>query len=341
MRTEPDFHRSGERGAEAPTEAEAELRDAIVGKLRESGIEVVEDSEAGQRVLDEVNGRRENRKRKSANDTGLPERDALSKGSVVPFADAAKIRENLETVKRKYENIQKVSGDSAISDLGSALGASRHGSSSQYVTIEAKNGNEVTIRLSDHNASVERMDNAGKDNAISIVISRKGNKGIQGTGKARIVEYYYSDKKLRQAGGKAVAAIARSLQQTLYSGEYKDTTGLADVDVVNADRIREHRVYHGSGADFDAFDHSHMGEGEGAQAYGYGGYCSQVDGISIGYAEASAGERDVHESPEREADEPVRTSVASGAHQGVQGMVRGLGESGADSEAKEERACFR
>ena len=232
---EPDYHRSGERGAEAPTEAEAELRDAIVGRLRASGIEVVTDSEAGQRVLDEVNGRRENRKRKSANDTGLPERDALSKGSVVPFADAAKIRENLETVKRKYENIQKVSGDSAISDLGSALGASRHGSSSQYVTIEAKNGNEVTIRLSDHNASVERMDNAGKDNAISIVISRKGNKGIQGTGKARMVEYYYSDKKLRQAGGKAVAAIARSLQQTLYSGEFKDTTGLADVDVKNAD----------------------------------------------------------------------------------------------------------
>ncbi|GEM_PF-3099288 len=27
--------------------------------------------------------------------------------------------------------------------------------------------------------------------------------------------------------------------------------------------IREHRVYHGTGADFDAFDHSHMGEGEG------------------------------------------------------------------------------
>lgn len=27
--------------------------------------------------------------------------------------------------------------------------------------------------------------------------------------------------------------------------------------------IREHRVYHGSGADFDAFDHSHMGEDEG------------------------------------------------------------------------------
>ena len=284
---EPPFHRSGERGAEAPTEAEAELRDAIVGRLRESGIEVVEDSEAGQRVLDEVNGRRENRKRKSANDTGLPERDALSKAAVISFADSAKIRNNLEKIAETYQDSDRIHMNTVLSELGRAIGAEQKGSNSQYVTIEAKNGNEVTIRLSDHNASVERMDNAGKDNAISIVISRKGNKGIQGTGEARIVEYYYSDKKLRQAGGKAVAAIARSLQQTLYSGEFKDTTGLADVDVKNAERIREQRVYHGSGADFDAFDHSHMGEGEGAQAYGWGSYVTEVEGIGRTYAEAS------------------------------------------------------
>lgn len=29
-------------------------------------------------------------------------------------------------------------------------------------------------------------------------------------------------------------------------------------------------VYHGSGAKFDAFDHGHIGEGEGNQAYGWG-----------------------------------------------------------------------
>lgn len=196
---------------------------------------MVEDSEAGQRVLDEVNERRENRKRKSANDTGLPERDALSKAAVISFADSAKIRNNLEKIAETYQDSDRIHMNTVLSELGRAIGAEQKGSNSQYVTIEAKNGNEVTIRLSDHNASVERMDNAGKDNAISIVISRKGNKGIQGTGEARIVEYYYSDKKLRQAGGKAVAAIARSLQQTLYSGEFKDTTGLADMDVKNAD----------------------------------------------------------------------------------------------------------
>ena len=63
-----------------------------------------------------------------------------------------------------------------------------------------------------------------------------------------------------------------------------DTTGLAEREEVNGSSVREHRVYHGSGADFDAFDHSHMGEGEGAQAYGWGTYVTEVEGIGRTYA---------------------------------------------------------
>lgn len=44
------------------------------------------------------------------------------------------------------------------------------------------------------------------------------------------------------------------------------------------------RVYHGSGAKFDRFDHSHMGEGEGVQAYGWGTYVTEVEGIGRTYA---------------------------------------------------------
>lgn len=52
--------------------------------------------------------------------------------------------------------------------------------------------------------------------------------------------------------------------------------------------VREHRVFHGSAADFDRFDHSHMGEGEGAQAYGWGTYVTDVEGVGRGYAKQSA-----------------------------------------------------
>ncbi|MBR1850087.1 MAG: hypothetical protein IJ789_01810 [Bacteroidales bacterium] len=51
------------------------------------------------------------------------------------------------------------------------------------------------------------------------------------------------------------------------------------------DRVREQRVYHGSGADFDAFDHSYMGTGEGLQVYGWGSYVTEVEGIGRTYAE--------------------------------------------------------
>lgn len=52
-------------------------------------------------------------------------------------------------------------------------------------------------------------------------------------------------------------------------------------------------VYHGSRAKFDRFDHSHMGEGEGAQAYGWGTYVTEVESIGRTYARSgnAAGQR--------------------------------------------------
>lgn len=48
--------------------------------------------------------------------------------------------------------------------------------------------------------------------------------------------------------------------------------------------VRFMRTYHGSQASFDKFDHSFMGSGEGAQAYGWGTYVSEVEGIAKAYA---------------------------------------------------------
>ena len=58
-------------------------------------------------------------------------------------------------------------------------------------------------------------------------------------------------------------------------------------------KITEHtkfsiKTYHGSQASFDQFDHSFMGSGEGAQAYGWGTYVSDVEGIAKAYAKANA-----------------------------------------------------
>ena len=52
--------------------------------------------------------------------------------------------------------------------------------------------------------------------------------------------------------------------------------------------IRFRRTYHGSGNSFERFDHRHMGEGEGAQAYGWGTYVTDVEGIARTYASSSS-----------------------------------------------------
>lgn len=44
------------------------------------------------------------------------------------------------------------------------------------------------------------------------------------------------------------------------------------------------KVYHGSGADFTEFDFDHMGEGEGSQAFGWGGYVTSSKEIGKSYA---------------------------------------------------------
>lgn len=43
------------------------------------------------------------------------------------------------------------------------------------------------------------------------------------------------------------------------------------------------KVYHGTGASFDKFDFSHMGEGEGSQAFGWGGYVTNSKDIAEDY----------------------------------------------------------
>ena len=273
------------------TEREARLRDAIVDLLRKAGIEVVTESEEGQRVLDMANGRGVtlNKAQKRTLETArLNQQEEGTKGTVVSSDDGAKVLKNLDILE---ENLRKITNRSKtfIGDVAKALGAKQFGSKSQYATFETKNGQTITIRLGNHNATVSSFDNNGEDNGISIVISRHENKGITNDGNAHLVEYFYSDKAINRAEGKPLADIVRSIKQALYSGEYKDTTGLAEREEVNAEQLRMHRVYHGSGADFERFDHSHMGEGEGAQAFGWGTYVTEVEGIGKKYANDAVG----------------------------------------------------
>ena len=156
--------------------------------------------------------------------------------TVVSSATGAKV---LNSIDKLVDSLEKSATQpkTFIGNVSKALGASRFGSGSEYATFETKNGDVVTIRLANHNAHVSGFDHNGKDNGISIVISPKPNEGITNDGNAHITEFYYDSIKLRRADGKPLADIVRSIKQALYSGEFKDTTGLAERQEVNGDDV--------------------------------------------------------------------------------------------------------
>ena len=63
-----------------------------------------------------------------------------------------------------------------------------------------------------------------------------------------------------------------------------EAEGQAVLDAARAGEAQMQRAYHGTDADFEAFDHSHMGEGAGGQAYGWGSYFTEEEGVARSYA---------------------------------------------------------
>ena len=290
----PSLHRAGESNGEL-TKAEVALRDAVIDRLRENGIDVVTDVSEGQRVLDMANGKeRLSGKQKRALETATIADESTNKATVVSSADGAKVQNNLEILADSYQKLHNRT-KGFITDLSRSLGLEQH-EASQYGTFVTGNGKTVTIRVSNHNAKVSNFDRNGENDGISIVISSHKNKGLNNDGNAHVTEFFYPRQSLERADGKPLSEIIRSVSEALKNGEFKDTTGLAQRQEVNGDVVREHRVYHGSGADFDSFDHSHMGEGEGAQAYGWGTYVAVREGTAKGYAQRDAEEKNGEKS---------------------------------------------
>lgn len=200
--------------------------------VRATGIKVetVSDAEAGAK-LNNMDVARLNARQKKALETASPaKRDHQT---VVSSAHGSNIIKNIDDAIIEYENVKGNKPNTFIGDVAKALSARRHGSGSEYATFETVNGRIVTIRIANHNGKVSMFDNHGENDGISIVITPKDNDKLMNDGNAHIVEFYYDAVKLRRADGKPLAEILKSIKQALYSGEYKDTTGLAEREEVN------------------------------------------------------------------------------------------------------------
>ena len=94
--------------------------------------------------------------------------------------------------------------------------------------------------------------------------------------------------------------LTRAEQAELVKNAGREPQQIQDGDIVTDDVVKSInqeiadapkfsiKTYHGSQASFDKFDHSFMGSGEGAQAYGWGTYVSEVEGIAKAYAKQNA-----------------------------------------------------
>ena len=89
---------------------ERKLRDAVVDLLRKAGIDVVTESEEGQRVLDMANdkGVTLNKAQKRTLETArLNQQEEGTKGTVVSSEDGAKVLKNLDILAESLEKNHK------------------------------------------------------------------------------------------------------------------------------------------------------------------------------------------------------------------------------------------
>lgn len=179
-------------------------------------------------------------KKKTAPETAVQQNTGHS--TVVSSADGTKVLKDLDSTIEEYKNKTSNRQKTFIGDLSRALKLRNNGNNSNYGTFTTVNGETMEIRVSDHNVSTKNMADAGKLDGISIVVTHKPNKGIKNDGDAHIVEFYYNTQKLQKELGQPYVEILKSVKQALYSGEYKDNTGLAEVQEVNSLNEQEERT---------------------------------------------------------------------------------------------------
>lgn len=279
---------------------DADVYYAAKGLVESTGIEVVEVSGEEARAMLE---------QKNTPFAGLPNRAnekqpsgsvlaAHSGGSSSNATDSrktgAKIDNNTRSAKTKIKKFKNGDFDGdystlykALSSIGSLLSMRSNGGS-RYTILRTDRNDTVAIRLSDHRANGNNFGRDAADRNLSIVIERKRydvpDSGIEFT------EAVISEAVFESQPKEVVSAIVCGVEAVLADKPFTLDSSIGNVIEHHGDNTRFHiRTYHGTGAEFDRFDFRHMGSGEGVQAYGWGGYVTEVRGIGKGYATAIGG----------------------------------------------------
>ena len=343
-----------QRGKDAApvTKEEAILRDAVIDRMRENGMDVITNEEEGQRVLDEANGKVRTQMGDAPESFAERQKQAVeNRGIVMPGLNDMSVKVLDGIPRHSYtgniaeatkQAIQKAKEKYAPDGKAKVLHYDNNGTEFDYTISgnaieiclspkhQAKSGNKgAHLALAEHldeviNHSVEVEEHPdyikGKDgkrgariNPIALMHRFYGAVVIDGV-PCRVMTLMREEKSAATDNGihsyevQKIEVLDNELPSTpngvgsqnqlrldssyplakLLKGvekSYDKGKKLLEESEKSSAGIREHRVWHGSGAEFEAFDHSHIGEGEGAQAYGWGTYATEVEGIGKTYAE--------------------------------------------------------
>ena len=342
-----------QRGKDAApvTKEEAILRDAVIDRMRENGMDVITNEEEGQRVLDEANGKVRTQMGDAPESFAERQKQAVeNRGIVMPGLNGMSVKVLDGIPRHSYtgniaeatkQAIQKAKEKYAPDGKAKVLHYDNNGTEFDYTISgnaieiclspkhQAKSGNKgAHLALAEHldeviNHSVEVEEHRdyikGKDgkrgariNPIALMHRFYGAVVIDGV-PCRVMTLMREEKSAATDNGihsyevQKIEVLDNELPSTpngvgsqnqlrldssyplakLLKGvekSYDKGKKLLEESEKSSADIREHRVWHGSGAEFEAFDHSHMGEGEGSQAFGWGTYVTSSKAIGRTYA---------------------------------------------------------
>ena len=339
------------KGAAPVTKEEAILRDAVIDRMRENGMDVITNEEEGQRVLDEANGKVRTQMGDAPESFAERQKQAVeNRGIVMPGLNDMSVKVLDGIPRHSYtgniaeatkQAIQKAKEKYAPDGKAKVLHYDNNGTEFDYTISgnaieiclspkhQAKSGNKgAHLALAEHldeviNHSVEVEEHPdyikGKDgkrgariNPIALMHRFYGAVVIDGV-PCRVMTLMREEKSAATDNGihsyevQKIEVLDNELPSTsngvgsqnqlrldssyplakLLKGvekSYDKGKKLLEESEKSSAGIREHRVWHGSGAEFEAFDHSHIGEGEGSQAFGWGTYVTNSKDIGFYYA---------------------------------------------------------
>lgn len=339
------------KGAAPVTKEEAILRDAVIDRMRENGMDVITNEEEGQRVLDEANGKVRTQMGDAPESFAERQKQAVeNRGIVMPGLNGMSVKVLDGIPRHSYtgniaeatkQAIQKAKEKYAPDGKAKVLHYDNNGTEFDYTISgnaieiclspkhQAKSDNKgAHLALAEHldeviNHSVEVEEHPdyikGKDgkrgariNPIALMHRFYGAVVIDGV-PCRVMTLMREEKSAATDNGihsyevQKIEVLDNELPSTpngvgsqnqlrldssyplakLLKGvekSYDRGKKLLEESEKSSAGIREHRVWHGSGAEFEAFDHSHMGDGEGSQAFGWGTYVTNSKDIGFYYA---------------------------------------------------------